>query len=200
MPVPFASRGYLPHRLLPRWQFVTFRLADSLPAEFFVEWQRRVDAARDPARALVLRIHMRHALEKTLDTGLGACSLRTPAVADQVQAALLYFDDRRYRLRAWVVMPNHVHAVVELIEGANIRDVVASWKAFSGRAANRVLGQTGRFWQREYFDRELRTEDEIARAVAYTEANPVKAGLCRLAWEWPWSSASRRRAARDVAT
>jgi REP element-mobilizing transposase RayT len=55
-----------------------------------------------------------------------------------------------------------------------------------------VLGRAGRFWQREPFDRYVRNKRHFRNALAYIEANPVKAGLCDKPEDWPWSSARRR--------
>ena len=45
------------------------------------------------------------------------------------------------------------------------------------REANKLLGTTGQFWEREYFDRLIRNAAELERAVRYVVENPVKAGL-----------------------
>ena len=57
--------------------------------------------------------------------------------------------------------------------------IVHSWKSYSATMANRVLGRTGSFWSREYFDRVIRDEAHYANAVSYAAMNPVKAGLCK---------------------
>jgi putative transposase len=81
------SRGYLPHFDSPETvQFVTFRLADSLPRHV-VETLRLQD---DPTVKI----------DRELDTGLGACWLKREDVAVLVEAALLHFDNERYRLLA----------------------------------------------------------------------------------------------------
>ena len=72
-------------------------------------------------------------------------------------------------------------------------------KTATATRANRVLGKTGEaFWRREYFDHWIRSEKELAKAVAYVEANPVKAGLVSSAEDWPWSSARNTPAASGV--
>ncbi|HOV21018.1 hypothetical protein [Ottowia sp.] len=102
------SRGYLPHldhaSLI---QSITFRLADALPAQ--VIERLRLGEADDA--------HFRQGLEDQLDAGHGECLLREPALAQTVENALLHFDGQRYRLLAWVVMPNHVHALIETQSG-----------------------------------------------------------------------------------
>jgi REP element-mobilizing transposase RayT len=70
----------------------------------------------------------------------------------------LHFDGQRYRLLAWVVMPNHVHVLIETMTGHTLAAVLHSWKSYTAKEANRLLGRTGDFWQPEYFDRFIRDD------------------------------------------
>jgi REP element-mobilizing transposase RayT len=106
-----------------------------------------------------------------------------------VETSLWHFDAARYRLLAWVVMPNHVHVVIETRAEYPLSDVLQSWKSFTAKKANSLLGRTGSFWQPEYFDRAIRDERHLLAAIAYIHGNPVKAGLVRRAEDWPYSSA-----------
>jgi len=174
------SRGYLPHFGSPETvQFVTFRLADSLP--------------RAVAGAIAARDDNLAATDRELDRGRGACWLREAPVARVVEEALLHFDGDRYRLLSWCLMPNHVHAVVVPFDDHGIGQIVHSWKSFSAKQANAILGRSGSFWHRDYFDRFIRDEAHLFRTIAYVESNPVKAGLAETAAVWPWSSARFRR-------
>ena len=87
-------------------------------------------------------------------------------------------------------MPNHVHLLVKQLKGFPLGEVVKSWKVFTARKANAILGRSGQFWMREYHDRRIRDEEQMNRAVAYIRNNPVKAGLCERPEDWPWSSVS----------
>jgi putative transposase len=178
-PRGWHSRGYLPHFDSPETvQFVTFRLADSLPAQV--------------AEALRHRDHALPRLDRELDVGLGACWLRRDDIAALVEGALLYFDSQRYRLLAWCVMPNHVHAVVEIVDRHSLTKIVGSWKSFTAKRANSLIGRSGTFWHADYFDRFMRDEGHLARTIDYVENNPVKAGLVVTAPQWAWSSARFR--------
>lgn len=178
-PKGWHSRGYLPHLDAAQLvQSVTFRLADSLPRSIALELDQD---CKDGAR-----------WEAILDAGHGACWLSDPTVANVVEEALLHFDGERYRLVAWCVMPNHVHVMAEINDGFRLGNIVASWKQFSARMANRHLRRTGPFWQVDYFDRYIRTDKHYAVAVQYIEDNPVRAGLVTIAKPWRWSSAWRR--------
>jgi REP element-mobilizing transposase RayT len=112
-----------------------------------------------------------------------------------MQETLLIFDGERYRLLAWVVMPNHVHVLVQLDQQHPLPKVLHSWKSYVANQANKILGRSGPFWQREYFDRFIRNEDHYRNAVRYIEDNPVKAGLVMLPEDWRFSSARLRSAA-----
>jgi REP element-mobilizing transposase RayT len=128
-----------------------------------------------------------------LDAGHGACRLSKPEIADLVAGALKHFNDQRYELRAWVVMPNHVHAVVWPMPGHTLSDSLHSWKSFASKAANKLLSRTGEFWQKESFDHWICDDVEHTRLVAYVENNPVKARLGKSPEAWKWSSAFERR-------
>jgi REP element-mobilizing transposase RayT len=176
------SRGYLPHYDLPGlFQLITFRLHDSLPAVKLAELNH-VQHKLSPAQ-------IRNALEDYLDAGAGACYLRNPGVAQVVQRSLLYFDNERYHLCAWVIMPNHVHVLAQFLAQYSVAKVVQSWKRFSARQGNVVLGRSGEFWQREYYDRYIRSEQHFSNAVKYIEWNPVKAQLVQTPAQWPYCSA-----------
>jgi REP element-mobilizing transposase RayT len=84
-----------------------------------------------------------------------------------VADALRHFDGERYRLVAWCVMPNHVHAVVQPAAGHVLEEIVHSWKSFTAHQANKLLGRTGPFWMAEAYDHLVRDE-VIWRAPSIT--------------------------------
>jgi len=183
---------------LPHWTSdsatysVTFRLADSLPRAAIEELRKDIAAVERKfaigAEALSLEELVRkskaksEAYLKLLDKGYGECLLAQDAVAEVVAGALKHFVDQRYRLYAWCVMPNHVHAVVQPLEGYNLSGVLHSWKSFTASKANKLLGRTGSFWQRESYDHLIRDELDFRHHVAYVRENPAAAGLRN--WKW----------------
>ncbi len=193
--ITIRDRGRLPH-----WEtdsatyFITFRLADSLPRSVLdkIESEKKSiartaaqfgrDISPDERKRLTRLSTAR--IEQFLDNGRGACHLRTPAIAEIVSESLNHFDEQRYRLFAWCIMPNHVHVVVRLFPGNSLAQVLHSWKSYSAKRAERVLKCDGPFWQREYFDHLLRGEAEFERAVQYVIDNPVRARLER--WPYVW--------------
>ncbi len=181
-PKGWYSRGFIPHFDQPGLvQGITFRLADSLPAHVVASLAEDLKDADDPTK--------RARIEAYLNAGYGACYLRDPRIARLVEDALLYFDGERYRMIAWVIMPNHVHTLIETMKGYPLDSIVHSWKSYSAQEANQILGRTGRFWYREYFDRYIRDERHFVSAVRYIHNNPVKAGLVENPEDWPFSSA-----------
>jgi len=178
------SRGYLPHFDVPgTWQFITYRLADSIPTELRHEWAEAMRLEDDRARFI--------RMELMLDRGLGLCHLRDSRLAQMVQENLWFHDGKAYRLLAWVIMPNHLHILAETWKP--LGEVLKNWKSYTGSRANQLLDQVGEtFWQADYFDRYIRDQEHYRRVVHYIENNPVKAGLVREPAHWPWSSAKYR--------
>jgi putative DNA methylase len=118
--------------------------------------------------------------------------LADPPIAAIFVDALLHGENirRSYKLFAWVVMPNHVHVVLQPHE--KLPEIMRWIKAATALRANRLAARRGQpFWQREHFDRWIRTGKELASVIAYVEANPVNAGLATSSGAWPWSSASQ---------
>jgi REP element-mobilizing transposase RayT len=205
------TRGYLPHvkREGARY-FVTFRLADSLPKAVLLKFQgeraerlQRLYSNHEAAKKIgisartqdtldeIERDYFRN-LEKYLDKGCGECSLRRPEIAGLVAGAIGFFADDRYRLDAWVVMPNHVHVVLWPAPNHTLSRIVQTWKRYTAREANKLLDRTGKtFWQPEPFDHWIRSDEEHARCRRYVVNNPSKARLCSTPEDWRWSSAWR---------
>jgi len=183
---------------LPHWTkhgatyAVTFRLADSLPPHVLDAWRQEredmVQRAQEQGRPLtaheereLYRLHSTR-IEAFLDCGQGACHLAKPQIAALVQEALQHFDGQRHDLIAWCIMPNHVHVIVRPFEGYDLADILHSWKSFTARQANRLLGVTGAFWQEEYYDHLIRDEEDFNRHLSYLLQNPETARLKA----WPW--------------
>src|SRR2546423_401713 len=185
-PDGWHSRGYLPHfdgGEIP--QTIRFRLFDSLPQTLLERW--RQELAHEAM--LNLETVLRKRIEVYLDQGYGSSYLKEPAIASLVQDALLHFDAVRYRLSAWVVMPNHVHLLATPCHAHKLSRIMHSIKSYTALEANRQLNRQGRFWMKESFDRRIRNAEHFAAAVAYIENNPVKARLCQKPEDWPFNSA-----------
>ena len=185
------------HRHLPHWQqagttyFITFRLADSLPADRLRELETdRLDwlpvrGISSPEKMADHPDAIRHEYAKTfnarwhslLDSGYGACLLRDPALRRHVADALQHFHGTRLDLGPAVVMPNHVHSLISPHPGHRLEDLMHSIKRFSARAINQHLQRKGSLWYDETWDHIVRSEAQLGHYRHYIFDNPVKAGL-----------------------
>ncbi len=175
-------------RNLPHWQpehaaiFVTWRLFSSLPKGFAEHLRKWNSEPREQFRNA----------ERLLDAGdSGPLWLKDPEIALCAERAIRRGNElKHYLLRAYVVMPNHVHILLDPL--VPLHRLVNGIKGVSARHANLRLGRTGNpFWQDESFDHWIRDEGQFARTKAYIENNPVKARLCAKPEDWPWSSAHK---------
>lgn len=186
-------------RHLPHWEvangryFVTVRCADSLPAEAverLAEQQRALSAIKacSPEFARLQRVVFR-TMELYLDAGAGACPLQHPAAADAVVGELEALTEMRVSVPHFTIMPNHWHALLVSQEPWNVA-LNAVMRRLKGRTAKRIrrAGEVaGRFWQREWFDRWVRNEEEWMRCVEYIRQNPVRAGIVRSWHDHRWT-------------
>lgn len=198
--------GY--RRNLPHWRlegatyFITFRLADSIPAEVAEGWadERRrwlrthgidLPPGRDDPQSFQgalakappeARREFGHQERRRffieLDRCHGCCALAK--AHDSVSGALEFFHGQRVWLGDYVVMPNHVHVIVQPFPGIPLEEWLYSVKRFSARDVRAMLGdegaplRSGHLWQPESFDRVIRDGDELARVRRYIAENPAK--------------------------
>jgi len=198
------ERALVYRRHLPHWRqdgatyFVTFRLADSVPGHVVERWRQRrqvwLNAHRltddldelawreryltvpAPDRAAFERDQAR-ALLTELDRHHGECVLRGPGCGAVMAEALAFFDPLRVRCGDYVVMPNHVHWLVQPALGEELEGLLLAVKRFTATRINRDLGRHGPLWQRESFDRLVRNRAELDRIRGYIAANPATAGM-----------------------
>jgi REP element-mobilizing transposase RayT len=156
--------------------FVTFRLGDSLPRELALQWlKEREKALADQRNDGDAHRRVQKAFAKKmnalLDNGYGRCWLKRADAAGIVVNALRHFDEERYRLWAYSVMPNHVHVVLAPLDEHALSPIMHSWKSFTAKAINRLVKRTGPLWQPEYFDHAIRSHQQFERCIAYTLGN-----------------------------
>lgn len=168
---------------LPHWeqdnvlQFITFRLADSIPqsriavmADERDEWLKSHPKPWDEATRLEFE-RLDDTFQRWLDAGHGACELKLDACRKVVTDALRYFDGKKYDLYDYVVMPNHVHLILLPYEEEPLSAIMHSIKSFTTKKINRLLGRSGSLWQRDYFDRLIRSVKDYEETAAYILQN-----------------------------
>jgi len=85
----------------------------------------------------------------------------------------------------FVVMPDHVHWLLQLRPDSILASTVRGVKSASARRINRHLGRSGCIWQDGYHDHALRREENIREAARYVVANPLRAGLVKSVSHYP---------------
>jgi len=184
-------------RNLPHWHpegksiFITWRLYGSLPASLMRE--RRTgrnncatntsESEDSPGREFVR-------LDAALDSAKrGPLWLASPEFAAYAEYPIVHGAELgRYQLHAYVVMPNHVHILLDPY--VPLAKISGPLKGVAACDINARLGRTGKpLWQDESFDHWIRNSAEFERIRHYIEWNPVRAGLVARPEDWKWSSA-----------
>ena len=202
---PFDEGGVVrvyQHGFLPHWRqagctyFVTFRLADSIPQTLMREWHdecqswlaaRRIDIRNGDWQSALTQLssadratfgrHFEELLFDYLDRGYGECVLRDGGSRSIVAEALSHFHRQRLDVGDWVVMPNHVHALMTPYPGIELEELLHSVKSYTAKQINKQLNRSGTLWLSESHDHIVRDAEDLLRIQAYIRANPKKAGL-----------------------
>jgi REP element-mobilizing transposase RayT len=115
----------------------------------------------------------------------------TPAAQKVVFNACNFFDRKRYQVFCLVVMPDHVHMLIQPLpksedEFWSLSSIMHSMKSYSSKQISQVMKHIGTVWQDERHDRIVRDEREFECFWEYIRQNPVKAGLCLTPEEYPF--------------
>lgn len=190
-------------RKLPHWTqpgtlaFITFRTFDSLPRQVIESWKKEqhrllrqhgIDPhSRDvdiqfKALPWLAQMEINNTLadrwHNDLDWCYGACVLKRQEFAKIVSDSLHKFENDRYELSDFVVMPNHVHLLAAFRNETDMLGQCRSWKHYTAVEINRLLKLKGqRFWQQDGFDHLVRSEHQFRWLRKYIADNPSKAGL-----------------------
>jgi putative transposase len=113
------------------------------------------------------------------------CAERGPAQLTQMsvasallEAARFYHDQRKWHIMLWVLMPDHLHAILSFPRDAVMADLFKQWKRYTAR-------QLGIVWQDGFFEHRLRNDAEEKAKHHYIRHNPVRKELCVTPEEWP---------------
>jgi REP element-mobilizing transposase RayT len=118
-----------------------------------------------------------------LDREEKQCSLTNPDLAKIIlDSARLYKAKNRWHITLFLLMPDHLHALLSFARDQSMSDIIGDWKRFHARN-NRVV------WQEGYFDHRLRADErgeQLSTKLNYIRHNPIAAGLCDKPEDWPW--------------
>jgi REP element-mobilizing transposase RayT len=207
-------RRRLPHlQFIGAAFFVTWRLEGSLPKSIIAKTQAEMDEAidvlqhRDLAEAekavLIARLESEYLqkLDDYLDkVKTGPHHLKQAEVAQIVMDKLHEYDGKHYRLEAFCVMSNHVHALLDFQiqlpynevdfdkkEYVQLETVLRNIKGGSSYQINNLLSRKGKLWNVYNFDRYIRNEQHYNTVIRYIIHNPVKAGICKDWRDYPFT-------------
>ncbi len=173
-----TKKGNLPHWDIPnKLQYVTFRLADSIPQSKLVEYKYTLNTW--------LGVHpkpwssadeqeynkLKNTYEKWLDAGYGACVMKETSIRNIIIDSLLHDDGKCYDLLHFCIMPNHVHLLLIPYPGHDLTGILRTLKTITAIRINRKLGRTGRLWMKESFDTLIRSEEQLDKVVRYISHN-----------------------------
>ena len=197
-----ASETRRTRQNLPHWEqrgvsaFSTWRMADSLPACIMQGWlderdawlrkhgldpdnETWRDALEDLPGPTVREFHrtFTRRMHAMLDAGHGSCLLRRAELRRVVEDSLMHWQGERCLLAGWVIMPNHVHVLMQPMPGHGLLKLSRSIKQWTARHINALTGERGEFWQSEGWDHLLRRPAYLRAFRKYIRLNPVKPRL-----------------------
>ena len=124
-------------------------------------------------RDAVFHIRIRCAVDNSIP-------LTQQPLADRLMESVAFYRDRRlWWPRLWLLMPDHIHALLSFSAEKKMSLLVGKWKEYHAK-------QHGVRWQENYFDHRLRNERELSEKFDYILNNPVAKALCKSADDWPW--------------
>ncbi len=161
-PLILSDKAHITQGDLPHWDdkkaiyFATFRLADSLPITAMKEfraWEEdKLESLNHGNVATTaweeFERERQDLIEKLSDKGHGACILQRPNIRQVVWDSLLHYNNTRYWVHCFVIMPNHVHVMFECAEGYQMQGILSAWKSFSAHQINKILQRKGPIWQK----------------------------------------------------
>ena len=159
--------------------FATFRLADSLP-------QEKIEELKELKKAMIVRenlcndsnirkeynMEVARRIERWIDHGYGSCMLANPDMREIVANAIRFYDEDKYILFAFVIMPNHVHLLLSPLDAIPVTDILGRIKSYTAKLINDRLKRTGSVWQNGIFDRIVRDADNFEQYMEYICRNP----------------------------
>jgi len=165
-------------RNLPHWRqsgatyFVTFHLADALPAakrnelaSMRSEWELHNPPPRSEGAWTKYAKTVFDKVQQWLDAGCGDCWFRQPRYAAELRRAILHFHEVRYEIGCIVIMANHCHLAIRLFGDFQLEDEVGATKNVAANFVNKSERRRGTLWQQESYDHIIRDEEHLNRVV-----------------------------------
>ena len=87
----------------------------------------------------------------------------------------------------YVIMPDHIHVMLQLGDDASLPDTMRTFASFTARKINEQRGWSGTFWQEGYYDHAIRNDVSYDNHLNYYAQNPVCEGYVDCAGDWPYT-------------
>lgn len=203
--VTFRLEDSVPQAVLDEWGYERGKwLAARGISDLAEESGRRVFRNLPQQERQLFERRFAGMLHRYLDAGHGECVLRNPPAGNTVARALEFYHagclpspvavghergnrcggtpqshsgDSRVVTGDYVVMPNHVHALLTPLPGCELEHVLQAIKSYTAHQINKTLGITGKLWMKESYDHIVRDAEELVRIQGYLRENPAKANL-----------------------
>jgi RecG-like helicase/REP element-mobilizing transposase RayT len=170
------------------------RVGDGVaPSRTFLKAQR-VEGARYARRRLPHFEQPWAIYAVTIGTKTRRCL--SPEARTIVLDALRHFHNKRYELFAACVMPDHVHLLIQPYPKQNddkgnvifwpLNELLHAIKSFSAHQINKLEGKTGAVWEKERFDRYVRSDRDLRKKFHYITRNPWDSGVAKQNEHYPW--------------
>lgn len=171
---------------LPHWQqsgklvFITCHLGDSLPQsvleEIRKEKQQWLEKHPEPLSSKDKAEYAQLFTEKTeqyLDAGYGSCIFQEDYCANILKESLNFYDGVKYHLVSYVIMPNHLHVLLYLIDVSrySLSGIMKGIKGNTTYQINKHLGTTGSIWHQDFYDRMIRNKQHLDNTLNYIKKN-----------------------------
>ncbi|HEX7632022.1 MAG TPA: hypothetical protein VF388_07820 [Lacunisphaera sp.] len=112
--------------------------------------------------------------------GVHAVELTKPSIAPSLlSSAHFYHEQGIWNCRLFLLMPDHLHALLVFPYDRSMDDIIGAWKGYQTKHLQIS-------WQENFFDHRIRDQHELKEKEAYIRRNPVVKGLCAKEADWPW--------------
>jgi putative transposase len=96
-----------------------------------------------------------------------------------LESVRFYAENHRWHVRLFLLMPDHLHALLTFPAQDSMAATIGKWKAYHSRT-NSII------WQENFFDHRIRGDEQVDVKARYIRMNPVVRGLCKTMEDWPW--------------
>jgi type I restriction enzyme R subunit len=158
--------------------FVTFRQYDSIPKEQMIRWNLELQRWHEqnppphtPQQSAAFADLGYRRVERWLDRCSGDGLLKDDTARKLVSDCLKHRDEQDYWLGDYVIMPNHVHVLLQVTPDQELKTIMETWYGVTTHRINKALKRSGTLWQPDPFDHIIRDDEELTRTRAYIRNN-----------------------------